>query len=80
MVNGELYDLKADPGETTDVADSHPEIVTRMLTAFDTWWDEVRPLMVNEDAPLDVGKPFRDQFLKQKEEAGIPRWSPPSLD
>ncbi|WP_037254759.1 arylsulfatase [Rhodopirellula europaea] len=80
LVNGELYDLKADPGETTDVADSHPEIVTRMLTAFDTWWDEVRPLMVNEDAPLDVGKPFRDQFLKQKEETGIPRWSPPSLD
>jgi len=23
-----------------------------MLAAHDSWWDGVRPLMVNEDAPL----------------------------
>ena len=26
----ELYNLKSDPGETTNVANSHPEIVTRL--------------------------------------------------
>ncbi|MEM9353239.1 MAG: sulfatase [Planctomycetota bacterium] len=26
-----LYDLKADPGETTDVAEEHPEVVARLL-------------------------------------------------
>jgi len=80
LVNGELYDLENDPGETADVAGSHPEVVSRMLVAFDEWWDEVRPLMINEDAPLDVGKPFRDQFQKQKDSSGIPKWNPPSLN
>ncbi len=31
----ELYDLAADPGETTDVADKHPEVVKRMREALE---------------------------------------------
>jgi arylsulfatase len=79
LVNGALYDLKNDPGETTDVAAEHPEIVSQMTSAYDAWWDEVRPLMVNEDASLDVGKPFREQFIKQKAATGIPNWTNPLL-
>jgi hypothetical protein len=30
----ELYDLKADPGETTNVADSHPDIVAEMARSM----------------------------------------------
>lgn len=32
----ELYDLKEDPGETNDVADQHPEIVTRIRRIMQT--------------------------------------------
>jgi len=30
----ELYDLKADPGETTNVADSHSDIVAEMARSM----------------------------------------------
>jgi len=73
----ELYDIDADPGEQNNVASENPEIVQKMLKAYDAWWDEVRPLMVNEDASLDTVQPFRVQFEKQKEKRGIGRWNNP---
>ena len=72
----ELYHIDIDPGEQNNVADANPGIVQEMLKAYDSWWDEVRPLMVNEDASLDTGKPFIEQFEKQKAEKGIPLWKP----
>ena len=36
----ELYDLKADVGETQNVADKHPEIVKRIEDCFRTAWSE----------------------------------------
>jgi arylsulfatase len=79
VVNKRLYDLKNDPAETTDVAAEHPEIASKMISEFDKWWAEVRPMMVNEDASLDVPKPFRVQFRKQKESEGIPNWKKPDF-
>jgi arylsulfatase len=32
-----LFDLEADPGETTDVAALHPEIVRRLSARFEVW-------------------------------------------
>ena len=75
VVNKRLYNLKNDPGETTDVSKQYPEVVAKMVSAFDKWWDEVRPMMVNEDASLDVPKPFRELFKKQKASTGIPKWT-----
>ncbi len=74
-----LYNIGTDPGETDNVIEQHPEIAREMLAAYDAWWDEIRPLLVNEDAPLDVGKPFLDDFAKQKADRGIPEWNPPAL-
>ena len=40
-----LYDLEADPGETTNVAASHPEIVGRLGQAIEVWRkDHVDPI------------------------------------
>ena len=69
--NKELYDLFNDPGETTDVAAKHPEIVEQMEKAYDQWWSEARPLMVNETAPLAKERPFWVDYEKQKETTGI---------
>ncbi len=42
LVNGnELYDMNADPGETTNIADQHPDIVERLSQAYDEWWEDV---------------------------------------
>ena len=79
LVNDELYDIEQDPGQQKNVAAEYPAAVRELRTAFDAWWDEVRPMMINEDASLDVPKPFRDQLEKQKENGGIPDWVAPEL-
>ena len=79
LVEKELFDISTDPQQSTDVADKHPDVIANLMSAYDSWWDEVRPLMVNEDASLDTGKPFRDQFLKQQAETGIPAWAHPRI-
>lgn len=50
-----------------------------MLAAYDKWWDEVRPLMINEDASLDQEPPFIIEFELQKKTKGIPDWTAPQL-
>jgi arylsulfatase A-like enzyme len=79
MVSIYLYDIEKDPGETTNAARANPEVVKEMRAAFDAWWDEVRPLMINEGATLKTGKPFRDQYRKQEASTGIPDWVEPEL-
>lgn len=39
----ELYDLDADPAQTSNIIERHPDIVARMRAHYDGWWKEVRP-------------------------------------
>jgi hypothetical protein len=44
LVNAkELYDLSADPGQTTNVIDQHPDVVAQLKRAFDAYWKRVTP-------------------------------------
>lgn len=72
----QLYNIDADPGEQNNVAAENSEVVRQMLAAYDKWWDQVRLMMVNEDATLDTGKPFIERYEKQKAGKGIPVWKP----
>lgn len=74
-----LYDIKADPAEETNVLGQHPDVARKLLAEYEEFWKRARPLMVNEEAPLDVEKPFEASYLKQKENGGIPMWEAPSL-
>lgn len=74
----ELFDLTNDPGEKKDLAYKHPEIVTRMTTAFDTWWQETTPLLVNEDAIGPAVNPFRAAYWKQYGGPGPNHVPPPA--
>ncbi len=76
---GALYDIEADPLQTKDVSGEHPEVVARMKAAYDAFWKEARPLMVNETAPMSPTKPFHELYRKQLESGGIPDWTPPAL-
>ena len=73
--DSELYDLYNDPGELENIAVEHPEVVKQMKVAYDQWWNEVSPLMVNEIVPLREGRPYWEEFEKQKESTGIPTLS-----
>jgi arylsulfatase len=63
--NRELYDVKADPGETRNALDQHPEVVAAMRAAYDRWWEEILPCLVNEDAVGPPVNPFKDLYWKQ---------------
>jgi len=78
--NSELYDLSHDPGETSNIAEEHPELIAEMRAAYDAWWMEVRPLMVNENAPLADEKPFWVEYQKQEDSSGIKDWVKPELE
>lgn len=45
----ELYDLQADPGETRDISNLHPEIVSRMTKALQTWQRSVERSLTGAD-------------------------------
>jgi arylsulfatase len=63
--NRELFDIKADPGESTNVIDKHPEAVAAMRQAYDQWWDEVLPALENENVMGPNVNPFKELYWKQ---------------
>ena len=82
--NTELYDLKADPGETKNVIADHPEVVATLRTAYDKWWDEVQPLLVNENVVGPKMNPMKELYWKQfgggPDENLIKRMTPKTAD
>jgi arylsulfatase len=79
LVENSLYDMKADPGQTTDVASKFPKIVKSMREAYEKFWKDTRPLMVNEDAPMSPTRPYHVLYEKQLNSEGIPTWQEPKL-
>lgn len=63
--NTELYDLKADPAQARNVFADHPAIVAGLRKAYDQWWGEVLPALVNEDAIGPKINPFKELYWKQ---------------
>lgn len=76
---GELYDMEADPLQTKNVAADHPEVVAQMNAAYDAFWKEARPMMINETTPMSPTKPFHELYEQQRNTIGIPDWTPPQL-
>ncbi|MEY3225984.1 MAG: Arylsulfatase, partial [Planctomycetota bacterium] len=77
FVNNELlFDMEADPGQKTNVSDQHPDVVRQMRTAWDDWWEQTRPLLVNESTPMSKTRPFHQLYFQQVQNGGIPDWNP----
>ena len=79
LVDKQLFDMLKDPGQKNDIANQHPNIVKEMHVAYDKFWKEARPLMVNETAPMSPTQPYRVVYQKQLAGKGIPNWPPPKL-
>lgn len=63
--NRELYDLRTDPGEARDVLAEHPGEVAALRAAYDAWWQETLPMLVNENAVGPNVNPFKKLYWKQ---------------
>ncbi len=58
----ELYDLAADPGQKTDVAAKHPEVLSKLRAHYETWWARVEP-RANEFERVVVGSDAENPVL-----------------
>lgn len=57
LINGkQLYDIKVDPGQKSDVASGHPKVVERLTAFYDAWWEELLPSFSNATA-IYLGHP-----------------------
>lgn len=45
LVNGnQLFDIQADPGQETNLAEKHPEVVAELRKAYEGWWQSLKPV------------------------------------
>ncbi|MCA8995369.1 MAG: arylsulfatase [Planctomycetaceae bacterium] len=57
LVNGkELFDIRADPGQQSNVASANGEVVQRLRAAYDEWWQSLVPVF-DEHVRIDLGNP-----------------------
>ena len=61
----QLFDVLADPGERTDLAEREPHVVKQLDAAYDEWWGSVLPNLENEDAVGAKVNPYRELYEKQ---------------
>jgi arylsulfatase len=73
----ELYDIQADPAQEKDVAGDHAALVEKLSAWYDRWWDEVRPMFVNEDAVGPKVNPYHEAYWKQFDGPGPNNVPPP---
>ena len=72
LVNGtrkgehwELHDIKNDPGEKNNVIDQFPNEFRHLKAAYDRWWQEVQPALVNENVVGPRDMPFHVLYRQQ---------------
>jgi arylsulfatase len=61
----ELFDVEADPGETSDVAAEHPDVVAHLARGYDAWWADVQKDLVNENVDGPDDNPFKTAYWNQ---------------
>jgi arylsulfatase A-like enzyme len=77
----ELYDLKTDPVQKTNVLDKHPDVVKKMREHYDRWWSGIEPKL-NQFEAISVGSDaenpvhlspadWQDVFLDQSRQVRV---------
>ena len=50
-----------------------------MRAAYEKFWREARPLMVNENVTMSTTQPYHIWHAEQMKAGGIPTWKAPAL-
>jgi len=79
LVGEALFDMEKDPGQKVNIAKEKPALIKKMRDAYEIFWKEARPLMVNEKVPMSPVRPYHVWYREQMGEGGIPVWKVPQL-
>jgi arylsulfatase len=63
--NWQLFDLSVDYAQKNNVIAQHPDVARELAAAFDRWWAECLPLMVNEKVVGPKLNPFAEWYWAQ---------------
>jgi len=61
----QLFDLAADPGQQRNVITEHTQVVKQLSAAFDEWWSELQPRLVNESVAGPQINAFATRYWQQ---------------
>ncbi|HET8550451.1 MAG TPA: arylsulfatase [Bryobacteraceae bacterium] len=74
LVHGtELYDLGVDPAETKDVAATHPEVVTKLVTEYEHWFRDVSATRGYVPPRIVIGSKHENPTLLTRQDWRGPR-------
>ena len=67
----ELFDLKKDLSETTNLAKKHPKVVTKLTAKYNKWLDKMAPPVSKQEKRWkpDAGAPVKKMSKKEKKAA-----------
>ncbi|HTK77974.1 MAG TPA: arylsulfatase [Gemmataceae bacterium] len=54
VADKELYDLKTDPGQKSNVASKHPDVAAKLRGHYERWWAAVEP-GIDDFEPISIG-------------------------
>jgi len=57
-----LYNLENDPGQTTNVAERYPDVVSELRQAYEEWWGICSKQMDNE-IPISIGAQYQKESI-----------------
>lgn len=61
----ELFDLENDYAQAINVADQHPQMVKELSQAFEQWWSDCQPMLINEKVLGPKLNPFAQRYWQQ---------------
>jgi len=77
-----LYDITADPTQSSDIAADHPEVVKQLRAAYEAWWPTVKPRL-DEPVRLGIGAEAENPTTLCSQDwrmaTGNPPWHPGSI-
>ena len=72
-----LFDIRADPTQSVDLAAEHPDVVARLRALYEPFWEKVSPRLT--PVPIDLGNPSENPTTLCSQdwhmESGNPPWN-----
>jgi arylsulfatase A-like enzyme len=76
LIDGkELYDVRSDPAQRSDIATDHPDVVEQMRALYLPFWDSVSPRMT--PVSIDLGNPAENPTRLCSQDWYMPTGNPP---
>lgn len=69
----ELFDIEADPYESVDVSSHQPEVVARLKSAYETWFDDVSRTRGYDPPRIHLGSPHENPSILTRQDWRGPR-------